>query len=226
MTRLILVRHAEAEGNIKRLFHGHTDSDITENGEKQLKALAERFADISFDYIYSSDLKRTYKTAQAVNSHLKLPISKDEGLREIKGGRWENQPWDILAKEHKDDFYRWENEPGDFKMPDGESFNELSERICNTIYKVLGRHKDKTVCIVSHGAAIRTFMCHIKGCTLKELNKIEWYENTAVTIIDFDDDMKPTIVIEGDASHLDTEIQTIQKQDWYKDIRNKNSDKD
>lgn len=32
MTRIILIRHCEAEGNIKRVFQGHTDADISENG--------------------------------------------------------------------------------------------------------------------------------------------------------------------------------------------------
>ena len=30
MTRIILIRHCEAEGNIKRVFQGHTDADISE----------------------------------------------------------------------------------------------------------------------------------------------------------------------------------------------------
>lgn len=221
MTRLILIRHAEARGNIDRVFHGHTDSDITENGERQLKALAERFSDMQIDAVYSSDLKRSIRTAQAANSHLNLPINTDEGLREINGGRWENISWEKLASDYKEDYFNWGNKPEKFKMPGGESFYDLTERICQTIYKILGINKEKTILVVSHGAAIRTFICHIKGCSVNELNKIDWYDNTAVSIIDFDDNMKPEIIIEGDASHLHKDITTIQRQDWYINIRNK-----
>ena len=38
MTEIYLVRHCEAMGNVKRLFQGSTDLDISETGEKQLKA--------------------------------------------------------------------------------------------------------------------------------------------------------------------------------------------
>ena len=36
MTRIILVRHCEAAGNLNRRFQGHTDAEVTENGKTQL----------------------------------------------------------------------------------------------------------------------------------------------------------------------------------------------
>ena len=39
-TRFIVVRHCEAQGNIRRVFNGITDGDITENGARQLDLLA------------------------------------------------------------------------------------------------------------------------------------------------------------------------------------------
>ena len=39
MTTLYLVRHAEAEGNIKEFFQGRIDTEISENGRKQLELL-------------------------------------------------------------------------------------------------------------------------------------------------------------------------------------------
>lgn len=43
-TRFIVVRHCEAQGNIRRVFNGITDGDITENGARQLDLLAAPFA--------------------------------------------------------------------------------------------------------------------------------------------------------------------------------------
>ena len=45
MTRLYLIRHAEAEGNIYRRMDGHYDSRVTLNGLRQIEALDRRFAD-------------------------------------------------------------------------------------------------------------------------------------------------------------------------------------
>ena len=50
-TRFIVVRHCEAQGNIRRVFNGITDGDITENGARQLDLLAARTAGEGFDVI-------------------------------------------------------------------------------------------------------------------------------------------------------------------------------
>ena len=66
MTRIYIVRHAEAEGNLYRRIHGQYDSLVTPMGYQQIAALAERFRDIPVDAVYSSDLYRTRMTAKAI----------------------------------------------------------------------------------------------------------------------------------------------------------------
>lgn len=85
-TRFIVVRHCEAQGNIRRVFNGITDGDITENGARQLDLLAARMAGERFDVIYSSPLRRSVKTAQACNRAHRLPIHILNSLIEINGG--------------------------------------------------------------------------------------------------------------------------------------------
>ena len=46
MTTIYIIRHAEAEGNLYRRFHGWYNSLITENGYRQIAALAARFRDV------------------------------------------------------------------------------------------------------------------------------------------------------------------------------------
>ena len=65
MTRIILVRHCEAAGNLNRRFQGHTDAEVTENGKKQLELLALRMRNVKIDYLYSSPLKRAVSEAYA-----------------------------------------------------------------------------------------------------------------------------------------------------------------
>ena len=63
MTTIYLVRHAEAEGNLYRIAHGHYNSCITDDrGCRQIRALAERFRDVPVDAVYASDLIRTRTT--------------------------------------------------------------------------------------------------------------------------------------------------------------------
>ena len=66
MTKLYLIRHAEAEGNLYRIAQGQYNSAITEHGYRQIQALARRFAEIPVDAVYASDLYRTCATASAI----------------------------------------------------------------------------------------------------------------------------------------------------------------
>ena len=80
ITKVYLVRHAEAAGNVAKTFQGHTDCEVTEKGHKQLACLAERFKDVHLDIIYSSPLLRTRQTAAAVNKYHGLDVHINQGL--------------------------------------------------------------------------------------------------------------------------------------------------
>ena len=56
MTTIYLIRHAEAEGNLYRIAQGQANSSITDQGERQLQALASRIAAITIDAVNASDL--------------------------------------------------------------------------------------------------------------------------------------------------------------------------
>ncbi len=224
-TRLIIVRHAEAEGNYRRVFHGWTDSSITEKGHRQAKMVAEKLVHVKIDVIYSSSLKRTLETAQYISDVKNLPIIRTDKLKEINGGDWEGCSWHELPEKWPRHYDTWENSPHAHVMPNGESMEELQERMVAEIEYIIGRNKGKNICIVTHGTAIKALMCHLRTCNLDEILSIPWFDNTAVTIVDYDDGSY-NILAEGDISHLSDELSTIKNQDWYNDYQKKFSDRE
>jgi len=220
-TRIYVVRHAEARGNLDRIFHGQTDSDVTEKGLLQLEALAGYFKDIHLDAIYSSDLKRALTTAQYVNKYAGLEIHTDPRLREIHGGLWENVHFDELPVRFPESFRTWEQQPHLHKMPQGESMNDVYRRMVEAVTDIANAHRGQDVAIVSHGAAIRTLRVFALGLPLSRLNDMLWCENTAVTIIDFDENMEPNLTVNGDAGHISDELSTIRRQHWYLKLKEK-----
>ncbi len=216
MTRILLVRHCEAEGNHKRLFQGHTDSDISENGARQLELLALRCRNMPIDALYSSPLKRAVKTAEAINRYHHLPLHIREGLIEINGGYWEGKPWESFPRLYPEDAHKWDLEPHLFAPAGGELMREVYDRIWRTVLDIVRENPDRLVCIASHGCAIRNFLCRAAGRPIEQLGDTDWCDNTAVSIIDFDQALHPTIVLQNDASHLSEEVSTFAKQDWWR----------
>ncbi len=214
VTKLIIVRHAEAEGNKNRLFHGWTDSEITEKGHIQAMYVAERLRKVHIDAIYSSSLKRCLQTASYIANIKELPVIKSDKLMEINGGRWEDMPWAVLPEMWPEEYDLWENMPHLLTMPEGESMVEFQHRIVNEFQDIIEKNKGKSICVVTHGTAIKTIMCYFYSFALKEMVNIPWYDNTSVTIVECENG-KFNILEEGDTSHLSRDMKTIENQDWW-----------
>ncbi len=218
MTRLILVRHAEAEGNINRRFHGQTDSQLTENGHKQAEKLAERLANEPIDVLYSSDLSRALQTAKHIGQVKNMDVHIIKGLREIDGGEWEDVPWADLPDKFPEIYDHWENNPHLVKMPNGESMLEAQKRIIKEIGEIVKKHEGSNICIATHGTVLKAYLCYVYDKSLEELNNIVWFDNASITIIELNDEGYH-FVAEGDNEHLG-ELSTLAKQDWWKQQKN------
>ena len=223
-TRLIIVRHAEAEGNYKRLFHGWSDGEITEKGHIQAAKAAERLKDIRMDVLYSSSLKRTIQTAGYISKLKNLPIIRTDKLKEINGGDWEGEPWDVLPKKWPQEYHTWENTPHLHSMPNGENMEEFQKRLIDEIMHIISMNKGRHVGIVTHGTAIKALLCYFEACELEAMFGIKWCDNTGITIVDYEDE-KFNLIMEGDSSHLGDELSTVKNQDWWDDYVKKLEDK-
>ena len=215
-TTIILVRHCEAQGNHERIFQGATDCDITERGERQLEALSERFRTIEFDVLYSSPLRRARRTAEAVNLSHGLPVQIEPGLREINAGHWEGKRWADFPALYPDEARAWNLAPWDFAPKGGETMRQVYERISATVRSIAQKERGRRVAAVSHGCAIRNLLCYAHGWPIERLNEIEWCDNTAVSVLEFDEDGAISIPMENDVSHLTQELSTFARQEWWK----------
>ena len=215
MTKVIFVRHGEAEGNIERNFHGHYNSNLTENGRVQIKLTAERLKGEEIDVIYSSDLNRTYETALAIAEGRNINVVKNENLREINGGKWEDVPWDALPVLFPESYDYWLRDPQKLVMPGGESMVEFQNRVVSAVWEIVKLHKNKNILIATHGTVIKVLLCKYRGKTLSDLPDMAWHDNASITVVEFDDNLAPNVVLEGDNKHLG-DLGTIEKQSWWR----------
>lgn len=216
VTKVYLIRHAEAMGNINETFQGRTDENVTEKGYKQLAELSKRFKDISLDVIYSSPLVRAKETAKAVDKYHGIDVSYDEGLIEINGGVWEGKKWADLPTLYPVEFNLWTYKMHEFYIENGETMAEVSERMQKTIGEIVSQNLGKSIAIVSHGCAIRTYLCYASGNTLDKLHDVGWSDNTSVSLIEYGADLTPNLVYKNNSDHLPYELSTLAFSNWCK----------
>lgn len=202
MTKLIIVRHCQAEGNLKRFFQGRIDTDITPLGARQIEQTAVYLKDEPFDVIYCSSKKRARKTAEGINIYHNREIVTDDGIVEINAGRWEGVPLSEVEKIYPEQFYNWKNEPSVFHAPDGESMSDVYNRVSAAIMRIVRENREKTICVVSHGCAIMNIMCFLHGLPVDRIKEVRLGPNMSVSAVEFDGEMRPSIIYENYTEHL------------------------
>ena len=215
MTKIYLIRHAEAEGNLYRRIHGHYNSDITLKGLKQIELLAERFRDIEIDALYASDLKRTQKTASAITKYHNIPLNIEPRLKEVCMGVWEDKPWGNVGYDEPEQMLLFANDPANWNIEGGEGFDDLKKRITGIILELAKKHDGQTIACVSHGMAIRSLISFIKGVPSERIHEILHGDNTCVALLNYQEG-KLELEYYNDNSHLPNEISTFANQSWWK----------
>lgn len=217
-TQVYLIRHAEAEGNLNNTFQGRTDAPITERGRVQIALLGERFRKIKLDAVYASPLQRAKNTAMAVAATQNLPVIEREGLLEIDGGAFEGKCWSEIPLLYPEEHDIWANRPYEFQAIHGESMRTVYDRMKRAVAEIVRENAGGTVAVVSHGCAIRAYLCYAAGRPFSCVGEEGWagLENTSVALLEYDDEGTPRIVYRGDASHLSEDTMTMHHQTWWK----------
>jgi len=193
-------------GNHLKVFQGSNDFEISPVGEKQIAALGERFKDIHIDAVYSSPFSRAKKTAAAIAAPKGLEIIVNEGIREISGGIIEGKTLKEIFENHKELEDAWNLSPQNFHAEKGESMRSVYNRVSAAFMEIVRENKDKTIAVVSHGAAIRNLFCFLIYGDIEKLIEVDWCDNTAVNLVEFDDNFKAEIKFLNSTEHLSEEL--------------------
>jgi len=215
MTKIYLIRHAEAEGNLYRRIHGQYDSLVTDRGMAQIKALEKRFADVTIDAVWSSDLCRTRTTAGAIYLPKGLPLHTTPALREIGMGAWEDQMWGMVEEEFPGDYALYNNAPHLWHIPGSEPWFDLRSRMVEAVQTIARENEGKTVAVVSHGCAIRALQSQLMGIGPEDIRRIQYCDNTAVTLVTVQDG-RMSMEYMNDSSHLPDELTAFRHESWWK----------
>ena len=215
MTRIFLIRHAEAEGNIYRRAHGHFNGQITQMGFAQIDRLRERFINEKIDAVYSSDLDRTCTTAAAISVPRGMHVNKTSQLREVDIGVWEDMAWGDIEHHEPEMIKFFNSDPASWHVKGSEEFGHVQARMVKCITEIGESHVGETVAVFSHGFAIRALMCRLLDIPSYEIARNPYCDNSAVALLLYDNGSL-TMKFQGDNSHLCSEISTFARQSWWR----------
>lgn len=202
MTRLIVVRHAQSEGNFGPVFTGHTNVFLTPHGHRQAAETARFLDAYPADVALSSDLIRVQQTARHTTERRGMELVLDPDLRELYAGAWEGQSYPYLMSHYPELWDVWVNDPIHVVFPDGESLIGMCTRIRETFARIAQTYRGKTVLVFTHCTPIRTMLNVWRGETMEALNHTYFPSNASVTVVRYEDDGSYTLELESYDEHL------------------------
>ena len=201
MTKIYLIRHIQAEGNLYRMMQGHWDGEATALGLRQAELLGERMKDTPLDAIYVSDLSRAIHTAAALQKHHPLPLRIDPRLREINMGPWEGRFFGDLKHDAPGEVKRFLQREDGWKEAGAEGYAEVTARAWPAIEEILRDNEGKSVAVVSHGVTIRCLLAKMLGIRPGDPDSLPLGGNTAISCLRCENgDFIPEYI--GDCEHL------------------------
>jgi 2,3-bisphosphoglycerate-dependent phosphoglycerate mutase len=162
---LVLVRHGQSDWNLKNLFTGWKDPDLTDKGVAEAKSAGQRLKalDLHFDLAFTSDLTRAQHTCALILNEMgqsQIPVTRDQALNEREYGDLSGlNKDDARARWGEEQVHLWRRSY-DVPPPAGESLKDTVARVlpyyCQHILpQVLnGKH----VLVAAHGNSLRALV--------------------------------------------------------------------
>src|SRR5580700_10516326 len=162
---LVLLRHGESEWNLKNLFTGWKDPDLTPKGIEEAKAAGQRLRarGLAFDLSFTSALIRAQHTLDLTLAELGqtgLPIVRDQALNERDYGDLVGLNKDDARKKWGEEQVRVWRRSYDVAPPGGESLKDTAARVLPYyIQDILPRVlRGDNVLVSAHGNSLRALI--------------------------------------------------------------------
>lgn len=158
-----LFRHSISESNTKDVISGAgLDTPLAVEGIAFAQKVSQVFDTTQFDTVYASPLSRAYDTAEIL-TETGQPIVKDDRLKEIYFGAWEEQDPEPLRQEFPDafDYFGMLNANYSKYAKNSESYPDLIARVSDFLDEMKAEHAADNLMIVCHGMTIRAIFAAI-----------------------------------------------------------------
>jgi len=170
VTTIDLLRHGEPEGNDG--FRGHSDFVLTAKGWQQMRE-ATALRPAPWQAIVTSPLKRCAEFASELATELGFAAHVEHDLREMSFGDWEGVSFEGVRERWPDLLQAFSRDPTAATPPNGESLQQLADRVLPVWDELIERHRGQHVLLVAHGGVNRVILGRILAMAHSALTRVQ-----------------------------------------------------
>jgi len=201
MTRVLLVRHGATELSAEDRFAGSTGVDLSDEGRKQIKCLAERLQPEKIAAAYASPLGRTMESATILCAPHHLTPIATPGLEEVRHGHWEGLSRREVEERFPEEYEAWEADPFTVGPQGGESGVSVLARSLPVLREIVVKHDGQQVLVVSHKATLRILISSVLGFDARGYRDRLDQSPACLNILDFKTPIRARLMLFNDVSH-------------------------
>jgi broad specificity phosphatase PhoE len=165
---IYVARHGETDWNREGRYQGQRESQLTDTGIAQARALADALAQQPITRVIASPLARCTETARPLAKRLGVALESDRDLIEIAHGAWEGRLRSAIEREEPAVMRMWREHPERVLFDGGESLANVNDR-WHAFVQRLG--DADCVAIVTHDVIVRLAILAASGSALSQLWK-------------------------------------------------------
>lgn len=200
-THVLLIRHGATTASLDDRFAGSSDVDLSDQGRRQIAALAERLRKTKIDAAYSSDMRRAVETCRAAVKYHNLEPTQLKAFREIDHGMWEGVVHKEVEEKFAADYAQWTADPLTFAPPGGETGMAVLGRALPALRQIVKDHAGKTVVIVSHKATNRLLIAYLLGMDVRRYRDRISQDLACLNVLEFQSPTEARVMLLNDVSH-------------------------
>ena len=207
--RLLLIRHAESQGNHEGRLQGRKEFPLTERGIRQAELLAERMSKWPVSAVYSSPIRRAHDTADVVANAASLAVIAEPRVQEYDfGEELSGLTWQEIRDQKPEIIAALTGNGSAFpRYPGEEGRAHFRDRVCAALSEIAERHRsDDAVAVITHAGPIVVYVMETLGRGYGRPIPFV-IDNTSVTTIELSgggNEFVPAAVVTGlnDTCHL------------------------
>lgn len=177
--QLIVIRHGATEDTEKKIVSGHSPTNLSEAGKKEVRSLAQELKDTKSNAVITSPIKRALESAQIISHELGLEVIRNSKFSERNFGELTGLSWEQFSEKYPQLAKHPKNTPNRQNyLPSGESIAQVESRVRIGLFNLTRDFAGQKVCLVTHSGVIRVIkrLLEIDSDSRDDLGTAEYFK--------------------------------------------------
>lgn len=166
ITSIIFLRHGHTRETEAGKLYTDPSAMLTEQGVEQSKKAADWLKQREINLLLCSPATRVLATAEILSQELNLTPQTVADLNEQFVGDWEGRTYLDIKKNDPDIYQDWCSDPIRKRPPNGESIEDVYNRVRTDLHDIILKHAGKNLVLVTHAGVIRSALIEALGMPL------------------------------------------------------------